>query len=689
MDHTTHNAIINFIWGIADDVLRDVYGRGRYRDVILPMTVLRRLDCLLEPTKEEVLKQYQQLKEQNNPDLSELTKVTGYPFYNISRFTLRQLLDEPNGQLESSLLDYLNGFSENVQEINNRFRLWNQIETLAENRRLKGLIEKFLSDKINLSPDPVKDEDGTVIHEGLSNLGMGYVFEELIRRFNEENNEEAGEHFTPRDIIRLMVNLVFLPIKDQIEDGTYQVYDCACGSGGMLTEAEAFLHELAEQTGKKLELELYGQEINPETYAICQADLLIKGKDPQRIFCGSTLSQDAFPDMKFDFMLANPPYGKSWKLDKEALEEGRGKNRQVTDARFIVDHPRLSPKERLELLPRVSDGQLLFLVNKLSKMEWDKPLGSRIAIVHNGSALFTGDAGQGESNIRRWIIENDWLECIIGLPQNMFYNTGIATYIWVLTNRKPAHRKGKVQLIDATEWYGKLRRNLGQKNCELTVADIQRITEAFLTFEETPQSKILDNADFGYHKIVVERPLRLAFQVTLERIEKFKKLADSELHGLVEIVSELFGDECHKDFNQVKAAFEKWLKANEIKLKAKDLKLVYDCFTEKDESAERVMLKQTKEGIVYEPDVELRDTENVLLKEKISNFFEREVLPYAPDTWIDHEKTVRGYEISFIKYFYKFNPLRSLEEIAQDIFILEDETEGLLHEIVREQGIEQ
>jgi type I restriction enzyme M protein len=531
---------------------------------------------------------------------------------------------------------------------------------------------------------------------------MGYVFEELIRRFNEDNNEEAGEHFTPRDIIQLMVNLIFLPIENQIQSGTYLVYDDACGSGGMLTESEAFIQQLAEKTAKKVKIELYGQEVNPETYAICKSDMLIKGRDPEKIWFGSTISYDKFADLQFDFMLANPPYGKSWTVDQDAVFDG--KKKEVKDSRFAVEHPGIKPGEKLTLLPRSSDGQLLFLVNMLSKMKQSTALGSRIAIVHNGSALFTGDAGGGESNIRRWIIENDWLECIIGLPLNMFYNTGIATYIWVLSNRKPEHRRGKVQLIDATEWYGKLRKNLGKKNCELTQVDIQRITERFLAFEETEQSKIFDNEDFGYHKITVERPLRLTFQITPERVEQLlaasltssstKKgsvgqqeiqlnLTSNTKHGrILGILKDLFGSEPHKDFNRAKQDFEKALKAEEIKLTAKDLKLVYDTFTEKDETAEPIIKKKTKDAVIYEPDSELRDTENVPLKEDIEEYFAREVLPHVPDAWIDYEKTVRGYEISFTKYFYKFKPLRSLEEIAADIFALEAETEGVLRQIV-------
>ncbi|WP_293138295.1 class I SAM-dependent DNA methyltransferase [Okeania sp. SIO3I5] len=514
MDNGTHNGIVSFIWGIADDVLRDVYVRGKYRDVILPMTVIRRLDCLLESTKEAVIKENDFYENMGFYDKSGLTDITKYPFYNTSPYTLTKLLDEPN-LIKENLIDYLNGFSENVQEIISQFKFRNQLETLVEHNRLYSLIQKFTDSEINLSPEPIKDKKGKVIQPGLSNLGMGYVFEELIRRFNEENNEEAGEHFTPRDIIKLMVNLIFMPVKDKIQNGTYLVYDCACGSGGMLTEAENFLQELATGMGKKVIIYLFGQEVNPETYAICQADMLIKEKDTDNIKYASTLANDGFPDFTFDFMLANPPYGKSWKVDQDNILMGRKK--EIKDSRFLVKHQ----GEELQLIPRSSDGQLLFLVNKLSKMKDSTKLGSRIAIVHNGSALFTGDAGSGESNIRRWIIENDWLECIVGLSLNMFYNTGIATYVWILSNQKSVHRRGKVQLIDATEWYGKLRKNLGSKNCELRGEDIDRITEKFLAFSHSENSRIFDNEDFGFHKIVVERSLRLSFQVTAARVQEF------------------------------------------------------------------------------------------------------------------------------------------------------------------------
>jgi type I restriction enzyme M protein len=507
MNHTIHNNIVSFIWGIADDVLRDVYVRGKYRDVILPMTVIRRLDILLEPTKDEVLKMHHFLEaNQIEAGIAQFRPITGYPFYNTSPFTLQRLYDTPS-HIKANFTAYLNGFSENVQEIIRKFKFHNQLETLDDANRLYPLLEKFLSPRINLGIHPVKDSRGRVLHEGLSNLGMGTVFEELIRRFNEENNEEAGEHFTPRDIIQLMVHLLFEPVAEQIESGTYLVYDGACGSGGMLTEAEKYFLALAEARGKRVSLELYGQEVNPETYAICTADMLIQGRNPENIAFGSTLRYDAFMRMLYDFMLSNPPYGKSWSVDKEFIYDG--KKKEVIDRRFTVG------------LPRSSDGQLLFLVNMLKKMK-DTPRGSRIAHVHNGSALFTGDAGQGESEIRKWIIENDWLEAIIGLPLNMFYNTGIATYIWVLTNRKPEHRKGKVQLIDARELYTKLRKNLGSKNCEFTSNHIRLIMQSYLDFAESDISQIFCNEEFGYHKITVERPLRLKTHLTPERLAAFK-----------------------------------------------------------------------------------------------------------------------------------------------------------------------
>jgi len=631
MDQRAHSTISNFIWNIADDVLRDVYVRGKYRDVILPMTVIRRLDAVLEPTKQAVLQMNEQLDKVRIANKhAALCQASKNAFYNVSPFTLRDLRARAKQQqLKSDFEAYLDGFSPNVQEILDKFKFRNQIPTLIEADILGSLIEKFTTGDINLSPEQVFGQDGNVRLPGLDNHAMGTIFEELIRRFNEENNEEAGEHFTPRDVVKLMANLIFMPIADAIKDATYRVYDGACGTAGMLTVAEETLDTLGRGHGKEVSIHLFGQEINPETYAIAKADLLLKGDGTaaDNIRYGSTLSSDAFPSMEFDFMLSNPPYGKSWKTDLERM----GGKKDLGDPRFVVQHK----GEELSLITRSSDGQLMFLVNKLTKMTRKTPLGTRIAEVHNGSSLFTGDAGQGESNIRRWIIENDWLEAIIALPLNMFYNTGIATYIWVLTNRKADHRKGKIQLIDATGIYQPLRKNLGKKNCELSDAQIKQITDMFLAFEETEQSKIFSNEAFGYWKATVERPLRIP-GIEPDRVYSAKEI--------------------------------KQLRAERGT----------------DPEAPPVIKKKSKGKIEYEPDPELRDTEQIPLLEEggIEAFIKREVLPHVPDAWVDHSKTQIGYEVSFTRHFYKPQPLRTLEEIKTDLEAIQAEGEGLLEGII-------
>lgn len=554
MNNNNLNWITNFIWGIADDVLRDIYVRGKYRDVILPMTVIRRLDALLEPTKQDVLKMKSLLdqKKITNPDVA-LRKESGHSFYNTSPFTLRDLKSRAKQQqLKADFEAYLDGFSTNVQEILDKFKFRNQIPTLVEADILGSLIEKFLDSSINLSPKPIYDSDGNIKLPGLDNHGMGTIFEELIRRFNEENNEEAGEHFTPRDVVQLMAKLVFIPISDKIQSTTYLVYDGACGTGGMLTVAEETLKELANGLNKEVSIHLFGQEINPETYAITKADLLLKGEgeEAENFIHGSTLSMDGFPTREFDFMLSNPPYGKSWKTDLERMG-GKG---EIKDPRFIIEH---AGDPNYKLISRSSDGQLMFLVNMLSKMKHKTHLGSRIAEVHNGSSLFTGDAGQGESNIRRWIIENDWLEAIIALPLDMFYNTGIATYIWLLSNRKSEQRKGKVQLIDATEWFKPLRKNLGEKNCELSPEDINKICKTFTDYKETEQSKIFLNESFGYWKITVERPLRLRSQFTRQKVEGIRFVTGDEL--LRREIYNRFGQSIYDNFSKVKPDIERFL----------------------------------------------------------------------------------------------------------------------------------
>jgi type I restriction enzyme M protein len=708
MNYIQHNSITNFIWGIADDVLRDIYVRGKYRDVILPMTVIRRLDALLEPTKKTVLDMKKQLdKSKVANQEAALCQCAGQAFYNASPFTLRDLKARAKQQqLKSDFEAYLDGFSSNVQEILEKFKFRNQIPTLIESDILGSLIEKFLDPSINLSPNPVKDADGNVLQPGLDNHSMGTIFEELIRRFNEENNEEAGEHFTPRDVVKLMADLIFLPIADKIESGTYLVYDGACGTGGMLTVAEERLMELAKQHKKKVSIHLYGQESQPETYAICKADLLLKGEgaEAMNIKFGSTLSSDGFPSHEFDFMLSNPPYGKSWKSDMERMG-GKG---DLKDPRFIIQH---GDDPEYKMITRSSDGQLLFLVNKLSKMKHKSKLGSRIAEVHNGSSLFTGDAGGGETNIRRWIIENDWLEAIIALPENTFYNTGIATYIWLLTNKKPAHKRGKVQLIDASQWYVPLRKNLGKKNCQLSEQHIQDICALVTDFKESEQSKIFPNEAFGYQKIVVERPLRLRVELDPDTVARFKKVCEKnkekELSELISGLASEIGKGPHLDFNKFLDSLNEYAEKQGVKLTAKRQKLIQTELSAVDEKTEPVIKKIHKKGkietnppygiyevkidgktqlVEYEPDTNLRDTEQVPLLEDggIEGFFNREVLPYVTDAWIDASKTQLGYEISFTRYFYKPTQLRTLEEIQKDIFALEEETEGILEDIAEE-----
>jgi len=708
MNYAQHNMIVNFIWRIADDVLRDIYVRGKYRDVVLPMTVIRRLDALLEPTKKEVLAMKQRLDESNviTQDAA-LCDSSKQAFYNASPFTLRDLKARARQQqLRSDFEAYLDGFSPNVQEILDKFKFRNQISTLVESDILGSLIEKFLDPSINLSPNPIIDSQGNIIQPGLDNHAMGTIFEELIRRFNEENNEEAGEHFTPRDVVRLMADLIFLPIANQIESGTYLVYDGACGTGGMLTVAEERLKELAKESEKQVSIHLYGQESQPETYAICKADLLLKGEgeEANNIKFGSTLSSDGFPSFEFDFMLSNPPYGKSWKTD---LERMGGKD-DIKDPRFVIQH---QDEPEYKMSTRSSDGQLMFLVNKLSKIKHQSKLGSRIAEVHNGSSLFTGDAGGGETNIRRWIIENDWLEAIIALPENTFYNTPIATYIWLLTNKKPSYKKGKIQLIDATKWYKPLRKNLGKKNCQLSKQHIQDICKLIIDFIETEQSKIFPNEAFGYQKITVERPLRLRVELNSYSIAKFKDICQQKkemvLGDFISNMTEQLGKESYMNFNEFLIEVKEYADVKGLKLNSKRQKMIQQELTVIDENAAPVIKKIHKKGIVelkplyglfeielnskkqlaeYEPDINLRDTEQVpLMEEKgIEGFFKREVLPYVPDAWIDMSKTQLGYEISFTRYFYRPVQLRPLEEVQKDILNLKKETEDILEDIVED-----
>ena len=649
------NWIANYIWGIADDVLRDLYVRGKYRDVILPMAVLRRLDAVLEDGKAAVIDMKETLDKAGVVEQDAmLRQAAGQAFYNISRFTLSDLRSRANRErLEADFRDYLDGYSPNVQDILDCFEFRNQIPRLSRADALGTMIEKVTSPDVNLGPAPVKNADGSIRYPGLDNHGMGSIFEELVRRFNEENNEEAGEHWTPRDAVKLMANLVFLPVADEIDSGTYLLYDGACGTGGMLTVGEETLRELAAERDKQVSTHLFGQEINAETYAICKADLLLKGEGDaaDNIVGGpehSTLSNDAFTSREFDFMLSNPPYGKSWKTDLERM----GGRKDMRDPRFLIEH---ADDPEYTLVTRSSDGQMLFLANKLSKMKSGTRLGSRIAEVHNGSSLFTGDAGQGESNIRRWIIENDWLEAIVALPLNLFYNTGIATYVWVLTNRKPEHRCGKVQLIDATGWHRPLHKNLGKKNCELGEDDIARICDTFLAFADTEQSRIFDNDEFGYWKVTVERPLRID-GVDPERVYKASEIKELKEHGTRSEDAPPVIRRIHKrgtEADPLRGLFEAPVNG--------------------------------KPAVVeYEPDTDLRDTEQIPLREEggVEGFLRREVLPFATDAWYRPDRVKIGYEISFNRYFYKPEPMRTLDEIQGDIVALEQETQGLLDEII-------
>lgn len=706
MNQQTYSSIVNFIWGIADDVLRDIYVRGKYRDIILPMTVIRRLDALLDSTKKDVLQMKKQLDEAGivNQDAS-LRKASGHAFYNTSPFTLHDLRSRAKQQhLKSDFEAYLDGFSPNVQDILNKFEFRNQIPKMAKADILGSVIEKFLDNRINLSPKPVLNADGGERIPGLDNHTMGTIFEELIRRFNEENNEEAGEHFTPRDVVTLMADLIFRPIADQIESGTYLVYDGACGTGGMLTVAEERLAELTNQQGKEVAIHLFGQEINEETFAITKADLLIKGEglEADNIKCGSTISADAFPSKEFDFMLSNPPYGKSWKTDLDRL----GGKKELKDPRFIVQH---DDNPEYTMIPRSSDGQMLFLVSKLQKMKHSTKLGSRIAQVHNGSSLFTGDAGSGESNIRRWIIENDWLEAIVALPENMFYNTGIATYIWILTNRKSPERAGKIQLIDASGWYEPLRKNLGKKNCQFSQEHIEQICSLLNNPEDTEQSKIFPNEAFGYWKVTVERPLRISMDLSQEKIDGFGQAmngkSDNELLDIVKKMKQRIGKGPHKDFNHIAEEAKKIGSEIGVKVTAAKLKALRDAFGHVDEEAAPIFKKINptskvnadplngffeaniggKECVVeYEPDTNLRDSEQVPLLEEggVAAFIEREVWPYVPDAWVNQDKTEIGYEISFTRHFYKTFQMRSLDEISMDIQNIEKESSRLVTKLL-------
>ncbi|MGK2927763.1 MAG: type I restriction-modification system subunit M [Lysobacterales bacterium] len=705
MSAETHTQLANFIWSICN-LLRGPYKRNEYRKVILPLTVLRRFDCLLAPTKAQVLAEHAEIK--GKPETvvrSLLEKITERPFYNLSKLDLPKLLDDPN-QLAPNLNAYINGFSKNVREIMERFAFDQQIARMAEKNLLYEVIKKFAA--VDLSPSRV------------DNVQMGYVFEELIRIGAEQSNEEAGEHFTPREVIKLMVNLLLSPEQDLRKSHVVKtIYDPACGTGGMLSVAERYIRDLNADADPHL----FGQDWNDESWAICKADMLIKGEDADNIVLGDTFTRDGFDrdaegrKRTFDYMLANPPFGVEWKQQQKYIEHER--DSLGYSGRFGAG------------TPRINDGSLLFLQHMLAKMRAPAEGGSRIGIVFNGSPLFTGDAGSGESNIRQWIIENDWLEAVVALPDQLFYNTGISTYIWVLTNRKEPRRKGKVQLIDARRFFVKMPKSLGNKRNKLgdptdrpsepdQIGDITRIfgnfedgeTRSFT--EEDPitkqpvarvrvVSKVFDNADFGFHKITVERPLRLNFQATPERIARleaesgFAKLATSakkneqarieeieagkrrqaEVRNLLATFAKAHGATVYKERTAFLTDLREVDRAAGVRLSAPELKAVLGALGERDETAE---ICRDRDGNP-EPDAELRDTESVPLKESIAEYFKREVRPHVPDAWIDESKTKVGYEIPLNRHFYRYEPPRPLEVIEADIKTLEDEIMRMLAEV--------
>lgn len=700
MTAETHAQLANFIWSICN-LLRGPYKRNEYRKVILPLTVLRRFDSLLAPTKAQVLKEHTKIKSKPESVVrSLLEKITGYAFYNLAKFDFSKLLDDPN-HLAPNLNGYITGFSKNVRDIMDRFAFDQQIARMNEKNLLYEVIKAFA--RIDLSPERV------------DNMQMGYVFEELIRIGAEQANEEAGEHFTPREVIRLMVNLLLSPEKDLRRSHVVKtIYDPACGTGGMLSVSENYIRSLNADAKPVL----FGQDWNDEAFAVCKSDMLIKGEDAENIRLGDTFSKDAFDrdtegkKITFDYMLANPPFGVEWKQQQRFIDQEAGT--LGYNGRFGAG------------LPRINDGSLLFLQHMLSKVRAPSRGGSRIGIVFNGSPLFTGDAGSGESNIRQWIIENDWLEAVVALPDQLFYNTGISTYIWILTNRKETRRKGKIQLVDARQFFVKMKKSLGNKRNKIgdpdddprepdQIGDIARIHGNFQDGETRPftvdgksktqvVSKIFDNRDFGFHKITVERPLRLNFQANAERIARLegetafvalasssKKNANARLQeieegkGRQEAIRSLlreFGKASGEKLYKDRKAFLAELKAMDveeepIRLAASEIKAILNALSERDETAE---ICRDKEGDP-EPDPELRDTESVRLKESIEEYFKREVLPHVPDAWIGHSKTKVGYEIPLNRHFYVYEPPRPLEEIEADIKAAEGEILALLKEV--------
>lgn len=684
MNQSTYNSLKSFIWGIANDCLVDVYDVGDYRKVILPMLVIRRFDAVLEPKHDAVVAQKKDFEREGiTVDIDPaLCKIAGQDFVNKSDFTLKDLKSRTNQQqLRKDFIDYLDGFSKNVQEIINKFHFRDQIPRLSEQDRLGLLIEKFVDPSINLSNKPVLNEDGTEKLEALDNHTMGTLFEEVIRMFNEQTNvTDAGRHFTPRDIIELMADLAFIPIQDKIQSTTYRIYDGACGTGGMLTVGESCIRNLAARRGKKVSINLFGQENFDETYAIACADMLLKGEGTQvnNIFFGSTISNDGFPKEEFDFMLSNPPFGTSWKAELKAW--GDIKKDEITDSRFLIDY---DGNPEYSLIPDIGDPQMLFLANNISKMKQKTSLGSRIIEVHNSSSLFNGSAGSGASNLRRYIIENDLLEAIVALPEKMFYNTDIGTFLWIVTNEKEEKRKGTVQLIDATSMKSSLKKNIGEKNSEITPDIRRKILDIYLAYTKADQkySRVFENAEFGYYAVDIQRPLRLRLDFITERLESLKaKAKDDDLMKLVNLYHQETGIDVAYDFNHFMERLGEMADDKGIKLTAKRKKLLRDNLTVIDEKAEPVLDSKGSP----EADKNLKDTEHVplLYEDGINGYWKNEVQPYVPDSWIDEESATIGYELSFTKYFYKPIEVRSTKAIISDIQDIESDTDGLLATII-------
>lgn len=655
----------NFIWGVAD-LLRGPYRPNQYKDVMLPLVVLRRLDCVLESTKKDVLDEYKKIKD-SGPGIidAKLKRVTKVPFYNTSQFDFNKLKGDPDG-ISSNLVNYIKGFSSKAGTIIESFKFEEQIAKLEKANRLFLVVSKFAD--IDLHPDVV------------SNIEMGYIFEDLIRRFNEASNEEAGDHFTPREVIRLMVDILFEPDSEILTSKgiVKTVYDPAMGTGGMLSVSEEYLKE----HNPDARLEVFGQDYNDQSYAISGSDMLIKGQNIEHIVLGDSFTDDGFPHEKFDYIFSNPPFGVEWKPESDSIKK---------------EHDELGYGGRFGAgLPRINDGSFLFLQHMISKMKKPEDGGTRIGIVFNGSPLFTGSAGSGESEIRRWIIENDWLEAIIAMPDQLFYNTGISTYVWIVSNRKNTERKGKVQLIDGSSYFSKMRKSLGNKRHEISDPHREELVRLYAEFKESEHCKIFDNRDFGYNRITVERPLKLNFEVNDERLERVKEskqfmsLAESkkrkdqsvidkeieegkkEQEKILSTLSQITGKYTNQD--SFMKEFDLKFKSNNISLSTPLKKSIVSCLSERDENAEVV----TKKKGIPEPDSELRDNENVPLKEDIDEYMKREVLPYVPNAWVDESKTKVGYEISFNRYFYVYQPPRSVDEIQTDLTTIENEIKKLL-----------